>query len=178
MSQTWKKESTVEERNAAKISRDFDFPRGTVFNMFTDSKKAAKWWGPEGNVTLVFELDPRPGGAIKIIDRNPNGITYRTSGTITEIVPPRLLVLRTATISGEETAPWEALQTVTFEELGPKRTRVTATVNVLATGCWKGDADSLKEGFKGGWGETFDRLQRELRGINTSNMSKPRPPAH
>ena len=41
--------------------------------MFTDAKKAAKFWGPEGAVKLVFELDPRPGGAIT--DTGQNGLT-------------------------------------------------------------------------------------------------------
>ncbi|MGA8303863.1 MAG: SRPBCC domain-containing protein [Thermoplasmata archaeon] len=163
MNQKWRKESTDGERSAVKISRDFDFPRESVFNMFTDPKKAAKFWGPEGAVTLVFELDPRPGGAIRIHDRNTEGITFETAGTIVEIVVPELLVFRSATTPGEGTVPFEALQTVTFGKLSPKRTRVTVLVKVLATGSFPGGVGSLEEGFQGGWGQTFDRLQRELR---------------
>ena len=150
------------QRTAVRIIRDFEFSRDSVFIMFTDPRKAARWWGPEGNVTLVFEIDPTPGGALRIDDRNPNGTVYRTSGTVVRIVVPELLVLRTATTSGDGTAPWEALQTVTFEELSPKRTRVTVLVSVLSTGSWPGEVDSLENGFKGGWGETLDRLHRAL----------------
>jgi uncharacterized protein YndB with AHSA1/START domain len=150
-------------RTAARISRDFDFPRDSVFSMFTDSKKAARWWGPEGNVTLAFEISPTPGGALRIDDRNPNGRIYRTTGTVAKITVPELLVLRTSTTGGDGMAPWEALQSVTFEELGPKRTRVTVLVSVLTTGSWPGDIGSLENGFKGGWGETLDRLQKALR---------------
>jgi uncharacterized protein YndB with AHSA1/START domain len=162
MNQQKSKESIDGERSAVRISRDFDFPRDTVFHMFTDAKKAAKFWGPEGAVKLVFELDPRPGGAITIHDHY-KGKTAKTSGTITEIVVPELLAFRSVTTPGEGTAPWEALQTVTFEELGPKRTRVTVLVKVLATGSFPGGVESLEEGFQGGWGETFDMLQSELR---------------
>jgi uncharacterized protein YndB with AHSA1/START domain len=162
MSQGRKKESVVGERSAARISRDFDFPRATVFSMFVDPRKAAKWWGPEESVNLAFELDPRPGGAMRIDDRHPDGTIYRTTGTIEELVVPELLVYRSATTRRDEPAHWEALQTVTFEELGPRRTRVTALVSVLAVGSWPGGADSLKQAFKGGWGESFDRLQRAL----------------
>jgi uncharacterized protein YndB with AHSA1/START domain len=162
MKQKWRKESTDGERTAVKISRDFDFPRESVFNMLTDPKKAAKVWGPEGAVKLVFELDPRPGGAIKIHDYY-EGKTAKTTGTITEIVVPELLVFRSVTTPEEGTAPWEALQTVTFEGLTPKRTRVTVLVKILATGSFPGGVESLEKGFQGGWGETFDMLQRELR---------------
>ena len=150
------------ERCGMKISRDYDFPRETVFKMFTDAQKAAKFFGPEGAEKLLFELDPRPGGAIRIVDRY-EGAVATTSGTILEIVDPERLVFRSATAPEGSTAPWEAIQSVTLEALGPKRTRVTVSVKVLETGSFPGGVESLEEGFKGGWGETLDMLQRELR---------------
>jgi uncharacterized protein YndB with AHSA1/START domain len=162
MNEKWQKESTDGERSGVKISREFDFPRELVFTMLTDPKKAAKVWGPEGAEKLVFELDPRPGGAIMIVDRW-EGKTAKTSGTITEFVVPELLAFRSTTTPQDGTAPWVAMQTVTFEELNPKRTRVSVSVKILATGSFPGGVESLEEGFQGGWGETFDGLQRELR---------------
>jgi uncharacterized protein YndB with AHSA1/START domain len=161
MNQKWRKESTDGERSAVRITRDYDFPRESVFRMLTDEKKAAKVWGPDGAEKLVFELDPRPGGAIRIHDRY-EGKTAKTSGTVLEFVVPELLVFRSATTPEGATVPWEALQTVTFEALGPRKTRVTVLVKILATGSWPGEAESLEEGYQGGWGETLDMLQREL----------------
>jgi len=157
-----RKERQDGERSAVHLSREFDFPRESVFRMFTDARKAAKFWGPEGAVKLVFELDPRPGGAIRIHDRY-DGKTAKTSGTVTEIVAPERLVFRSTTTPEEGTAPWEALQTLIFEELTPTRTRVTVLVKVLATGSFPGGVGSLEEGFQGGWGQTLDMLERELR---------------
>jgi uncharacterized protein YndB with AHSA1/START domain len=79
-----------------------------------------------------------------------------------EIVVPELLVVKTATTPATGTAPWEALQTVTFEELSPKRTRVTVRVKVLATGSFPGNVESLEGGFQGGWGEVLEKLRRAL----------------
>ena len=138
--------------------------------MFTDSKKAAKWWGPEGWVNLAFELDPRPGGAMRIEDRDPDGTVFRTTGKILELIVPERLVYKSSTTIGNRAAPFEAVQTVTFEEIGPGRTRVTAIVDVRAVGSWSGDILSLAEGFKGGWGESFDRLQRELTAGGNSTL--------
>jgi len=163
MNEKWKDEGADGERDDVKISRDYDFPRKSVFDMFTESKKAAKFWGPEGAVKLVFEFDARPGGAIRIHDRNSEGNVTKTSGTVTELVVPELLVFRSSTVFREGAAPFEALQTLKFEELGPKRTRVTALVKILALGSFPADVESLEAGFVGGWGETLDMLQRELR---------------
>jgi uncharacterized protein YndB with AHSA1/START domain len=159
MNQKLRSESADGEPGGVKISRDFDFPRELVFRMLTDATKAAKVWGPEGAEKLVFELDPRPGGAILIVDRW-EGKTAKTSGRITEFVVPEILAFRSTTTPPEGTAPWEALQTVTFEELSPKRTRVRVSVKILATGSFPGGVESLEAGFQGGWGETLDMLQR------------------
>jgi uncharacterized protein YndB with AHSA1/START domain len=161
MNRTWRKESADGERRAVKVSREFDFPRELVFKMLTDAEKAVKVWGPEGAVKLLFELDPRPGGAITIHDLY-DGKTAKTTGTITEFVAPELLAFRSITTPEEGATPWEALQTVTLEALSPTRTRVTVAVKILATGSFPGGVDSLEEGFQGGWGETFEMLQRQL----------------
>lgn len=145
-----------------KVSKDYDSPRESVFRMLTDSKTASKFFSPEGAEKLVFEWDPRPGGAIKIHDRDSEGIVHKTSGTITDIVAPERLIYRSTT-SGEGTVPFEALQTVKFEPLGPKRTRVTVLVRVLEAGSFPGGMESLREGFMGGWGQTLEMLRRELK---------------
>jgi uncharacterized protein YndB with AHSA1/START domain len=158
-----KSESREAERDAVTLTRDYDFPRPSVFAMLTDPKKAAKIWGPEGSVKYRFELDPRPGGAITIHDGDSEGIIARTSGTILEIVAPRRLVFRSITTPKEGTAPWEAIQTVTLDELGPHGTRVTVKVQVLVAGSFPGGVEALEDGFLGGWGETLGMLQRGLR---------------
>lgn len=163
MNPKWRNEAADGARNAVTMSRDYDFPRELVFGMFTDAKRAAKFWGPEGAVKLVFEFDATLGGAIRIHDRNSEGNVVRTSGTVLEVVVPELLVFRSATEFRDGSAPFEVLQTVKFEELSPKRTRVTVLVKVLELGAFPGDVEDLEAGFLGGWGETLDMLQRELR---------------
>jgi uncharacterized protein YndB with AHSA1/START domain len=156
------KNSTDGDRAAAKVTKEFDFPRETVFNRLTDPKKGAVSWSPEGAINLVFELDLRPGGAIRIHDRDSEGNVAKTTGSVVEIKVPELLVVQTATTTPTGAAPWEALQTLRFEELGPRRTRVTVLVKVLRTGSFPGGAESLSEGFRGGWGEVLEKLQRAL----------------
>jgi uncharacterized protein YndB with AHSA1/START domain len=155
--------ATHEGRAAVKITRDYEFPREQIFRLLTDAKKASKVWGPDGSVKHVFELDPRPGGAIRIHDGDSERVFSRTTGTILEFIPPERFVFRSVTTPDEGTPPWEALQTVTLEELGPKKTRLTVLVKVLEAGSFEGGIDSLEEGFRAGWGDTLDMLRRELR---------------
>ena len=154
--------AATDGEGTATLSREFDFPRERVFDQLTDPKKGAVSWTPEEAVNLVWELDPRPGGAIRVHDRDSEGNVAKTSGTVVKIVVPELLVVQTATTPASGGAPWEALQTVRFEALGPKRTRVSIVVKIVATGSFPGGADSLAEGFQGGWGEVLEKVRRAL----------------
>lgn len=163
MTPSEKRPSAEREQTAVEISRDYDFPRETVFAMCTDPRKAAKWFlSPEGGVTVLFELDARPGGTVRTHGHHGDGHLFKTSGTFVELVVPERIVLKTVT-TPPEGVPFEALQTLVFDELGPKRTRVTVLVKVLTAGSFPGGADGLAEGFRGGWGGTLNLLERELR---------------
>ncbi len=164
MSSRGRGETAAPEKGVATLAREFAFPREAVFRMFTDPKEAAKWFGsPEGAVTLLFEFDARPGGTIRIHDRPPGGPVHRTIGTVLEIVDPERIAFRTRTTPEGGTSSFEALQTVTLEEIGRARTRLTVVVKVLSAGAFPGGVEALVEGFRGGWGETLDKLQREMR---------------
>jgi uncharacterized protein YndB with AHSA1/START domain len=78
-----------------------------------------------------------------------------------KVIPPELPVFRNASTGEAGFSPWEALNTVTFEELGPRRTRVTAITAIVAG--LQEERESLKEACRAGWGESFDKLQRALR---------------
>ena len=163
MSQRKQQGSVAGENGVATIEREFDVRREALFRMFTDPKEAAKWFGsPEGAVTLLFEFDARPGGTIRIQDRHPDGPVYTTTGTVLEVVEPERIAFRTTMAPSDGAAPHEALQTVTLEAVSPRRTRLTVVVKVLSVGAFSGGIESLVEGFRGGWGETLDKLQRAL----------------
>ena len=163
MNSKWTKEASDGARHAVEVSREYDFPRQSVFHMMTDAKTAPKFFSPEGAVKLLFEWDPRPGGSVRIHDRHDDGTMTKTSGTITEFVVPELFTFRSRTEFGESKAPFEALQSVRFEELGPRKTRVTVMVKVIELGGFPGAVEDLEGGFMGGWGQTLDMLERALR---------------
>lgn len=149
------------ERHDVEITRDYDFRRESVFRMMTDTKTASRFYSPDGAEVDRFEWDPRPGGAVRIHGRY-EGVVHDTTGTFVEFVAPERFVWRSATRIGDA-VPFEALQTVRFEALGPSKTRVTVLVKILDAGSIPGGVPSLAEGFTGGWGQTLDNVERQLR---------------
>ena len=152
---------TVSEQQAVKVTRVFDFPRESVFKMWTDPRKLADWWGPEGCVVVLAEVDPRPGGAIRVDQRFHDGKMSRMTAIFEKIIQPELLVFRNTSPGEAGFSAWEALNTVTFEELGPRTTRVTV-VTVIVAGPQE-ERESLKNAYTAGWGQSLDKLQRALR---------------
>jgi len=155
---------TASGQGVVKVVRVFDFPRESVFEMWTDPKKLAEWHGPEGCVNILCEVDPRPGGVMRVNQRSPKGDISSFNATFEEVIPPELLVYKNASPGTSDEyggfSPWEARYTVTFEELGPRRTRVTAITVVLAGS--QAERKSLLEAYREGWGQSLDKLQRAL----------------
>ena len=60
-----------------KITRIFDAPRDLLFKAWTERDRLQRWWGPGGFTNPVCEIDPRPGGAIRIHMRSPKAIPTR-----------------------------------------------------------------------------------------------------
>ncbi len=136
------------------ITRVFEAPREMVFKAWTDQDRLRQWWGPKNFTTPVCELDPRPGGAIKIHMRGPDGTIYQMLGFVREIVEPERLVLDSYTPDAEGNPLFKVMNTVTFEERGGK-TKLTVHANVtMATPA----AAPAMAGMEQGWSETVDRL--------------------
>jgi uncharacterized protein YndB with AHSA1/START domain len=136
------------------MTRVFDAPRDAVFAAWTDAKQVAQWWGPTGFTNPVCELDVRPGGAILIHMRAPDGTVYPMSGVYREVVPPERLVFTSNALDKEGRAMFENLNTVVFTEHGGKTT-VTLRAEVLKSSA---AAVQYLAGMEMGWKLTLDRL--------------------
>lgn len=104
-------------------TRVFDAPRELVFSAFTDPKHLAQWWGPDGFTLTTNSHDFRPGGVWRFVMRGPDGRDYQNRVTFEEIDPPKRLVYRHS--GGDDVEPVQFTQTVTFEDLGNNKTRLT-----------------------------------------------------
>jgi uncharacterized protein YndB with AHSA1/START domain len=139
-------------------TRLFDAPRKVVFAAWTDPKQVAQWWGPTGFTNPVCELDVRPGGAILIHMRAPDGTVYPMSGVYKEIVPPERLVFTSNALDKDGKAMFENLNTVIFSEHDGKTT-VALHVKVVKSSA---EAVQYLAGMEIGWKMTLDRLEAHV----------------
>ena len=137
------------------ITRVFNAPRRLVFKMWTDPRHMAQWWGPHGFTNPVCKLDARPGGAILIHMRGPDGTVYPMTGTFREIVEPERLVFIAVAEDLQGNPLLEALTVVTFVEQGGK---TKLTVHAKAVGLAP-EAPQMLAGMEAGWTQSLERLE-------------------
>lgn len=155
------------------LVREFAFPRQLVWDAYTRMEHLKHWWGPKGfEVLPESTLEFRPGGRFLYGLRGPDGAEMWGRWIFREIRAPEYLSLlsafsaRDGGITRHPMAPeWpaEMLSSLTLEELGPSRTRLTLRV----VGTRVGDAErAMFEGafksMEGGFGGTYEMLDRYL----------------
>jgi len=146
-------EVTTPSDQEIRLTRLFDAPRHLVFETMTKPEHVTQWWGRlgEGYSVPVCEIDLRPGGAWRFVNRHPQGeaVFY---GVYREIAPPERLVF---TEIYEPFPDAESVVTSVFtEENGKTRLTVTAlypSVDVRDT--------VIKTGMEKGAAISYDRLE-------------------
>jgi uncharacterized protein YndB with AHSA1/START domain len=145
-------------------TRVLDAPRDLVFRMWTEPGHLAQWWGPTGFTNPVCEVDARPGGAIRIHMRAPDGNVYPMGGVFREVVPPERIVFLSYALDEAERPLFEVLNTVVLEEVGGKTVQ-TLTARVVKT---SGDPSRFLrhlEGMQQGWTQSLERLAAHVSSV-------------
>jgi len=142
------------------ITRTFDASREKVWRAWTDPAHLAAWWGPEGFTNPVCELDVRPGGAIHIVMRGPDGVEYPMHGVYREIAAPERLVFTNFAVDPDGHPMMDGLTTVTFIERGAK-TEMTLHTHAVALVPL---AVRMIAGMDPGWRQSINRLAEHLTG--------------
>lgn len=134
-----------------RITRIFEAPRRLVFRAWTDPEQMGRWAAPPGVQRVEGASDTRVGGAYSACMVSPDGQEHRVHGVYREIVEPEKLVMTHGWLDAQRRPGHMTLVTVTFEELGPKRTRM----EFVQTGF---DSLASRNGHEGGWNGSFDQL--------------------
>jgi uncharacterized protein YndB with AHSA1/START domain len=136
------------------LTRVFDAPRELVFKSWTDPRHVEKWWGPHGFTCPLCELDVRPGGAILIHMRGPDGRVYPMTGLYQEVVEPERLVFTSTALDDQGNALFEILNSIELTEQGAK-TKQTLRARVIKRSA---QAAPYLAGMEVGWTQTLERL--------------------
>jgi uncharacterized protein YndB with AHSA1/START domain len=139
------------------LTRLFDAPRELVFDMWTDPKHIAQWWGPNGFTTTIHQMDVRPGGVWRLVMHGPDGRNYNNRIVYLEIARPERLVYKHDPEEGSE--PFHCEVTVTFAEEG-RLTRLT--MRMLFPSADARDHVVTEYGVIEGGNQTLGRLAEHL----------------
>jgi uncharacterized protein YndB with AHSA1/START domain len=156
------------------ISRVYDAPRDRVWKAWTEAERLKKWWGPAGFKVHTCKVDLRPGGFFHYGMTAPDGSDMWGKMAYREIEAPKKLVFINSFSDpkgGVTRHPWhqawplELLSTITFDEQGPGKTKVTVHW-VPAGGSSELECKTFDEGrdsMKQGWGGTLEQLANDLK---------------
>ena len=155
-------EVTTPSEREVRLTRLFDAPRNLVFEALTKPEHIREWWGRlgEGYSVPVCEIDLRPGGDWRFVNRTPSGELATFYGVYREIAPPDRLVYT------EIFEPFpddeSVVTTVLTQEHGKTRLTVTALYSSR-------DARDmvLESGMEHGAAISYDRLEEVVAGLNT-----------
>jgi uncharacterized protein YndB with AHSA1/START domain len=144
---------TTPSEEEIRLTRLFDAPRDLVFEAMTKPEHVKQWWGRlgDGYSVPVCEIDLRPGGKWRFVNRHPKG-EAAFYGEYREVTPPGRVVF---TEIFEEFPDAVSVVTTELTEEGGK-TRLTATVRYPS----REVRDMvLGTGMDRGAGISYDRLE-------------------
>lgn len=140
------------------LKRVFDAPRELVWKVWTDPSHLAQWWGPKGFTNPRCEWEARPGGAIHIDMRAPDGVVYPMSGMVKEAIPPERMVFVSSALDENGKSMFDILNTVTLADQNGK-TALTLEARVISV---TPRAPQYLKGMEMGWNMSLDRLAEHL----------------
>lgn len=152
-----------ENKRQVDITYEFNYPRQSVFEAWTNPVYLPQWFAPEGCSIEFKQLDIKPGGKFHSCIRNPHFGDCWVIGEYKEIVVPDRLVftminadehgspIDPKTIGMDAEWPGETLVTVTFDETNGK-----TVVNLKQT---VSEAIAKRTGAHPSWIQMLQRLE-------------------
>ena len=144
------------------VERVFDAPRELVWQAWAEPEHFKRWYGPTGFTVPTCEIDFRVGGRRLCGMRSPDGFEMFSTGVYQEIVPLDRFVFTDSfadkdgnVVPMRDGHPVETIVTVTLEDLGDGKTKMTLRQSGWADPDMAGHAG-------GGWSQAFDKLEAAL----------------
>ena len=136
---------------SATYEDSIDAPAEEIFDAWTTPDELKSWFGPGGFQTVDAVLDPRPGGAYRLVMRAPDGTDLVITGAYREVVRPSRLVY---TWIWAHAPSQPMVVTVELRAIAALRTVVRVTHSQIV--------DGELARYEGGWREGLARLRTAL----------------
>jgi uncharacterized protein YndB with AHSA1/START domain len=144
---------TIPSDREIRMTRLFDAPPRLVFEAMSKPEHVTKWWGRigDGYSVPVCEVDLRPGGKWRYVNRHPKG-EAEFYGVYREINPPSRMVFT------EIYAPFPDAESVVTVELTEENGKTRFTI-ISAYPSREVRDMVLKSGMERGAALSYDRLE-------------------
>lgn len=145
--------ATTPSDREIRLTRLFDAPRRLVFEAMSKPEHIRRWWGRlgEGYSVPICEVDFRPGGAWRFVNRHPRG-EAGFHGVYREIAPPERVVFT------EIFDPFPDAESVVTAVLTEENGKTRLTVSAIYPSTEVRDT-VLKSGMAHGAAISYDRLE-------------------
>jgi len=80
--------------NELSITRILNAPIELVWEVWTDPKHVAQWWGPVGFSTTIHHMEVKEGGEWDLVMHGPDGVDYKNKYIFSKMIKPELIVFK------------------------------------------------------------------------------------
>jgi uncharacterized protein YndB with AHSA1/START domain/DNA-binding transcriptional ArsR family regulator len=141
-----------------RLERDLPGPPSRAWRAWTIPELVRRWWAPEHFEVADCDLDPQPGGTLRLVLREGDGAEYTAIGTFLDLRPPRELRFQMSPLGPDGAALFTSAFTVSLAG-GAAHTVLTVTIDVTAV---RPEAAAALAGVELGWRQSLDRLAAVL----------------
>ena len=123
-----------------------------------------RWWGPRGYALTECEIDLRPGGAYRFVQRAPDGTIHAFRGVYREIAAPERVVFT------QIYEPWPDQEVVVTTTLTEQDGRTALSQRLLFNSREARDG-MVASGMEWGQAQSFERLDELLAELAGSRVA-------
>jgi uncharacterized protein YndB with AHSA1/START domain len=144
----------IAEKPSLTLARSYPVGPEKVWRAWTDPQALKRWWGPGAEQPVALaDLDVRVGGRFHIVFGGPQGTDHEVRGIYKEVVRNRKLVF---TWTWPRTTPErESVVTIEFKRTGGGTELLFRHEQLFD--------ESVRDGHRRGWTESFVKLEQFLR---------------
>jgi uncharacterized protein YndB with AHSA1/START domain/DNA-binding transcriptional ArsR family regulator len=145
------------EGRVLRFTRSLPAPPETVWSHWT-TPALLTWWAPDGFAVADAAIEPRAGGAARLVLAEGDGATHTATGRVTAAAAPRALDFEMSPLDPDGEPLFTAAHAVRLEP-DADGTRLELELRVLSS---TPEAAPALAGVRPGWDGSLDRLARAL----------------
>ncbi|MEE4023558.1 metalloregulator ArsR/SmtB family transcription factor [Gordonia sp. PKS22-38] len=130
-----------------------------VWQYWTDATLLESWWAPVPMTVAACTITPEPGGPIVVEFVDPEGVRYRSEGSVAVAVAPGRLVFELSVLDDNGRITFTGHYDLALTTAGAG-TRLRLELSISAT---ETQAAQQIAGIETGWGQVLDNLAAAIR---------------